>query len=116
MKLTESHLRKIIRQEIRSALREGSTIPTADYDVTMQVVPFVVETLVDHLDDFALGKEAFKRWQQALGEENMTVPVRHEDVDSYSREMADEILADPDLREAIETLLSDTLTNAMVAV
>lgn len=77
----------------------------------------IISQIIDDLgDDGDIVNNAFEMWMGAEGQDEILLPAREEDLDAIAESLADDVLKDDDLREALFSALRNMLSSAMKPV
>ena len=114
MRLTKDSLRRIIREAVKVKIAEAGE--PEQFDIASEHAEFLGSALVMWLDDEGIDLIGSNAWEMMLGtvgEENVAVPGRVEDVDHFAEQCATTVLANPELKEAITKIAKLMLESAM---
>jgi len=116
MKLSQKQLRTIIESVVNSKKSKNLNEDANDQLVTFDAAAAsLVEALVSDLNGEAITGQAFEMWM-GLGENEVVIPSRIEDIEDLAAGLAQVVLDNPALRDALQSVLKDMLDNAMQPV
>lgn len=116
MKMTKTQLRRVIREAVNRKLQALNEDPAAGGGIDMtEPAEFLIPALVEHLESETdlVTSNAWEMMMGTLGEEEVPVPGRVEDVDHFADKIADRVMASPDLKEVVKTMARLMLESAM---
>lgn len=116
MRLTTKQLRKIIRENVAArlaALDEASELETADMTDSADFISGALANWLDEEGHDLIASNAWEMMMGTVGEENLSVPGRVEDVDHFAEQIAAKVVSDPVLKEAITKIAKTILETSM---
>lgn len=118
MRMTKQQLRRIVREAVRSKLEQLDEAPENTVSVGAELGEFLVAALSDEMqhndvqDDIT--SNAWERMMGTLGEDNVPVPGRVEDVDAWAELITEHVLQHPETRAVFKTMAEVLLENVMM--
>lgn len=110
MQVSKAALRRIIREAVKARLEENGE----QSDVGMGAAEALTDTLIVMTREHDVSSDAFEVWMAR--EEKPMLPARIEDVGAFAEKLADHVLGEPELREALVACLTQILRSAMESV
>jgi hypothetical protein len=113
--MTKEQLRRIIRDTVNRKLQRLDEAPEA-VDPAGEVAEFVMGALAMWLDEDGIdliGNNAWEMMMGTLGEDEIPVPGRVEDVDHFAQQAAEKVLSDPDIKDKVAQICKLMLESAM---
>lgn len=117
MRTTKEQLRRIIREAVKRKLQALNEDPAPGGGIDMtEPAEFIIEALNMWLEETGIdliGSNAWEMMMGTLGEEEIPVPGRVEDVDHFAEKCAERVMASPDLKEKVTAIAKLMLESAM---
>ena len=110
MRTTKEQLRRIIREAVKRKLQEAPE----GVNFQAEVGGFLASALGTYLEeDDVVGSNAWEMMMGTLGEDELPVPGRVEDLDPLAELVTEHVLQDSQVRDAVKGIAKNLLDNLM---
>lgn len=111
MKITEKQLRQLIKEEFEKTHEDDELVKVYAEHLAIRIRHALRVARTERIPNEVINQIAYE-----MGEDNMPVPSRYEDVNSFASSIAHVVLEDTDLYRFVEDLAKQTLREALKPV